>query len=201
LDRESAERALGIIREVIQNTRDDLIARNWCVIWMVLGFVNLVGAAAGTIVEQRQLSVLWFLAPLLAVGLADIAVVLLLVKRDRGVRSIVEWQLWGIWLAYGIVTITAILVLELTQAPARLFGPLFALISGFGFAMMGVVFYGRFLIVAAMMLIVTFATALFPAVQWYVIGIAWWGASFVPGISMHLQHQKRLHHGRDSRIL
>ena len=40
MDKDQAERALAIIRGVIDNTRDDLIARNWGVIWMTHSFIN-----------------------------------------------------------------------------------------------------------------------------------------------------------------
>ena len=90
MDKDTAEKALAIIRDVIQNTRDDLVAHNWGVIWMIHAFVNFVGAAAGTMIDRQELSVSWYLIPLSAVVLIDILLVLFLTERDRGVRSFVE---------------------------------------------------------------------------------------------------------------
>ena len=201
MDRQSAEKALGIIREVIQNTRDDLIAHNWGLIWMIHAFTNFAGTAAGTIVDRFQLPVFWYLAPLSIVSVVDIIIVLVLMKRDRGVRSFVEWQLWGIWITFIIFTIGGAGVIALTGVPPRLFGALFAMTSGIGFAMMGVVFYSRFLIFAVLLLVVMILAAIFPDLQWYLIGLVWWGAMFIPGVSMYREQQRRLQHGRDSTIL
>ena len=48
MDRDQAERSLAIIRGVIENTRDDLIERNWGVIWMVHSFINFAAAREDT---------------------------------------------------------------------------------------------------------------------------------------------------------
>jgi hypothetical protein len=49
MDREQAEKSLEIIRSVIENTRDDLIERNWGIIWVVHSFINFAAAASGTL--------------------------------------------------------------------------------------------------------------------------------------------------------
>ena len=59
MDREQAEQALGIIRNVIENTRDDLVTQNWGLILMTLAFVNATGIMCGTVIDQRDLQVIW----------------------------------------------------------------------------------------------------------------------------------------------
>jgi len=201
VDRNEAERALGIIRQVIQNTKEDLIAHNWGLIWIVHAFTNLVGIGFGTLIDRRELPVYWYLVPLAAVAAVDLAVVLLLVRRDRGVRSYVEWQLHGIWITFMVFSVAAAAVLHLADASPLLFGPLFAMTSGIGFALMGVVFYRRFLAFAFVFLATMLAAAVWPQAQWLLIGGAWWLAMFVPGVGFYREQRERQRHGDDARIL
>jgi hypothetical protein len=93
VDREEAEKALAIIRQVVQDTRDDLIERNWGLIWMIHAFTNLAAfLTLGLAIEPRGLPIYWYLVPLAIVAGVDLAIVLVLVRRQDGVRSFVEWQ-------------------------------------------------------------------------------------------------------------
>ena len=201
MDKDTAEKALAIIRDVIQNTRDDLVAHNWGLIWMIHAFVNFAGAAAGTMIDRQELSVPWYLIPLSAVALIDILLVLFLTERDRGVRSFVEWQLWGIWVVFIVFILAGAAVLQLSGAPASLFCPLFAMTSGLCVAMMGIVFYRRFLIYAAMFVLVMVFATLVPSVQWWLVGVVWWCTMFIPGLSMHRERKGRQLESDDARIL
>lgn len=199
VDRLEAEKALGIIRQVIQNTRDDLVAHNWGLIWIVHSFTNFAGTSCGTLIDQRQLPVYWYLAPLGVLAVVNITIVQLLVTRDRGVRSFVEWQIHGIWVTFIIFTIAAVAVLHVAEVRPTLFGPVFALTSGIGFAMMGVVFYRRFLAFAALFLAIMLVAA--PQWQWWLIGLGWWSAMIVPGVSMFRERRRRMQAGNETRIL
>jgi uncharacterized protein YqjF (DUF2071 family) len=191
LNREEAEKAFGIIRRVIQNTREDLVAHNWGQIWLCHAFTNPAACLCGWYVESQQLPLFWYLVPLAVVGLVNLLIILALVKRDQGVRSYVEWQIHGIWLTFIVFTLAGALVLQMTGASPTLFGPLFALTSGFGFAMMGVVF-SRQWPYAVMFLVITVAGPLVNRValgaQWGLIALAWWAAMFLPGLSMYREN-------------
>src|SRR5262249_9560300 len=171
MDREQAEQALAIIRQVVENTRDDLVARNWGLIWMIHAFINLTAFAwVGLVVEQQRLPIYWYVPPLaLAVG-ADLAVVLALVKREHGVRSYVEWQLHGIWSTFIGFTALATALVYVAGASPRLYCPLVAMTSGIAFAMMAVVFYRRYWIVAALFVPVMLVGPLIPDTQWLLLG-------------------------------
>ncbi|MBP61441.1 MAG: hypothetical protein CMJ62_07930 [Planctomycetaceae bacterium] len=201
MDKDTAEQALAIIRDVIQNTRDDLVAHNWGVIWMIHAFVNFAGAAAGTMIDRQELPVPWYLIPLSVVALIDILLVLFLTERDRGVRSFVEWQLWGIWVVFIVFILAGTAVLQLSGASSLLFCPLFAMTSGLSVAMMGIVFYRRFLIYAAMFVVVMVFATMVPSVQWWLVGVAWWCTMFIPGLSMYRERKGRQQESDDARIL
>jgi hypothetical protein len=200
VNREEAEKALGIIRSVIQNTREDLVAHNWGLIWLTHSFTNAAACLAGWYVESRGLGVLWYLLPLAAAGLFNNASALVLADRDQGVRSYVQWHIYGIWITFMVFTGAFALVMELSGADPKLFGSVFALTSGVGFAMMGV-FFSRQLVFAFLFLAVMLAGPFLPGVQWGLLALLWWAAMFLPGLSMHREKRRRAHDQQATRIL
>ena len=203
MDKEQAEKALAIVRGVIENTREDLVAHNWGLIWIIHAFTNSAAFVAIAFVEQQQRPIFWYLVPLGVVAVVNLVIVTALIDRDRGVRSVIEFQVHGIWNTFTIFTLAIAAILYLTGAPPRLFGPLIATTSGIGFAMMGVVFSYRFFPLAAAFLLVALITPL-PVVApftWYLIAAVWWTAMFVPGITLFRERQRRLRDERRPRIL
>jgi hypothetical protein len=203
VNREEAEKTLGLIRNVIQNTREDLVAHNWGVLWMVHSFTNTLACLAGWYFDElpsEQRSVFWYLIPLAAAGLFNIVTVLLLATRDQGVRSYVQWQIHGIWVTFIVFTGLFALVLHSAHAEPRLFGPVFAMTSGMSFAMMGVVFQRQWLF-AFLFLAVMLAGPFLPGVQWGLIGGLWWAALFLPGLGMHREKLRRQRDASATRIL
>jgi hypothetical protein len=204
LDKQQAERALAIIRGVIENTREDLVAHNWGLIWLIHAFVNAAGfAAIGLFAERPGRSIVWYLVPLAVVAAVDLTIVLALVDRDRGVRSFIEFQLHGIWTTFILFSLAMAAVLHINGAPPRLFGPLMAATSGIGFAMMGVLFARPFFALSAAFLIVTLVAALpgSAVVQWYLIAAVWWMATFVPGVLFFRERRRRLRDRHQTRVL
>jgi hypothetical protein len=202
VNRRDAERALTIVRSVVQNTRDDLVARNWGLVWMVHAFTNAAAfASIGLLIESRGLSIAWYLVPLVVVAMADAAIMLALTERDQGVKSFVELQIHGIWVTFILFSLAAMAVLYLSGASPRLLAPLMALTSGIGFSMMGVVFYRRFFLVATLFLLVALLAPLLPGVQWLLLAAVWWAAMFVPGLVMHHEKRGRAARGPRARIV
>jgi hypothetical protein len=200
MNRAEADRALGIIRTVIQNTREDLVAHNWGLIWIIHSFINLAACVAGWIIESQDGTLFWYLVPLAVTAVLNISVVLVLVTRDRGVRSHVEWQIHGIWITFIIFTLAGAGALQLSGASPKLFGSIFAMTSGIGFAMMAVVF-ARQLPYAIVMLVLTLVGPLMPGWQWLFIGVTWWCALFFTGLGMHRENQRRLQDGSGTKLL
>jgi hypothetical protein len=204
MDKEQAERALAIVRGVIENTREDLVAQNWGLIWMIHAFTNSAAfVAIGLFAERLNRPIVWYLVPLAVVAVVNLVIVAAFADRDRGVRSVIEYQLHGIWTTFIIFTLAIAAILYLTDVTPRLFGPLIATTSGIAFAMMGVVFSYRFLGLAAAFLALALLTSL-PAlstVTWYLIAGVWWLAMFVPGVTLFRERRRRMRDERRARIL
>jgi serine/threonine-protein kinase len=200
VNRAEADKALGIIRQVIQNTREDLVAHNWGLIWMCHSFVILGACLVNWYVERQDLGIVWYLIPLGGSAVTTFIIMLLLVKRDQGVRSYVEWQIHGIWVTFIVFTLAAAIVLELAAAPPRLFGTVFATTSGIGFCMMGVVF-NRQLPYGVALLIVLLLGPFVPGFQWLLIGIIWWCSLFLTGLSMFREKRRRQRDESNAKLL
>src|SRR5262249_16936160 len=204
VNREEAEKALGIIRTVIQNTREDLVAHNWGLLWMINAFTNAapsrVGWSLEWYLEREDESVVWYLIALAAAGTFNIVTVLLLAERDHGVRSYVQWQIHGIWVTFIVFTAAFAVVMHVGGVDPRLFGSVFAMTSGMSFAMMGVVFSRQFPF-AFLFLAVILAGPYLPGVQGGLIAVLWWAAMFLPGLSMHREKRRRAHDATATRLL
>lgn len=201
MDKEQAEKSLAIIRGVIEHTRDDLIERNWGLVWIIHSFINMAAAASGTWIDRAGLAAYWYAVPLLVAAVLSIAVALACMSREQGVRSYVEWQLWGIWIVFLAFTLVCLVVVHLSASKPSIFAPLFALNCGICFAMMGLVFYRRFLAVGGVFLVTAVAAAAWPSVQWWLIGAAWWLSMFVPGVTAHRERLRRQQDEQRTRIL
>src|SRR5947209_19936818 len=167
---------------------------------MCHSFGNLAACLAGWYVESRGLSIVWYLIPLAIAGAFNLVIVLLLGERDRGVRSYVEWQIHGIWITFIVFTAGFALVMHVAKVDPKVFGSVFAMTSGIGFAMMGVVF-ARQWVFAFLFLAVMLAGPYLPGAQWGLIGLLWWAAMFLPGLSMHREKRRRAHDAATTRIL
>jgi hypothetical protein len=200
VNRDEAERALSVIRKVIQNTRDDLVEHNWGLIWIVHAFANLAACLAGWYLEREHQPILMYLVPFIVAGALNLVFVALLVKRDQGVHSYVELQMHGIWWSFVLFTGTGALAMHLSGTSPRLFGSLFSLLTGFSFAMMGVVFSRQWLF-ALLFLCVAAVAPVLPETQWVLIGAAWWCALFFPGVRMYLEKRRRARDGLTTEIL
>ena len=88
-------------------------------------------------------------------SLANVVVVLMFMSREQGVRSYIEWQLWGTWLIFVVFTGAAIVAVHLTRTRPSFFGVIFAMNCGICFSLMGIIFYRHFLLVGSLFVIVT----------------------------------------------
>jgi hypothetical protein len=204
MDKRQAEQALAVIRGVIANTREDLVAHNWGLIWLVHAFTNSAAfVAIGALVERQGRPIVWYLVPLAVLAVVNLLVVALLTDRDRGVRSVIEYQIHGIWTTFTIFTLAIALILHLSGATPRLFGPLIAITSGIGFAMMGVMFSKQFFSLAAAFLLVATVTPLAPVsgATWYLVAAVWWIAMFVPGVILTRERRRRMRDAKRTQVL
>lgn len=202
MEKDDAERALSIIRQVIQTTHEDLVAHNWGLIWIFHSFTNAAAfVAIGAWAEAGDLGIVWYLVPLAVVAAVNLVIVAFCRERDRGVQSFVEWQIHGIFTAFVIVSLASAAVLHLYGAP-KYYCPLIALNASFSFAVMGVVFYRSFFAIAALFMAAGLAAPFAgPVLQWYCLAAAWWLALIIPGVLFHLEKLRRHDDDQRSQIL
>lgn len=194
MEREQAEQALSLIRKVVDQTRDDLVAQNWGLLWMLHSFSNLAAfVTIGLVIEARGLALPFYLLPLIGAGMINGVFIVLLSQRDQGLKSFVEQQMHGIWGAFILGTGVAGLSLHLAKAPPSLFVYVVALTSGTAFAMMGTVFTPKFFGVAAAFGLAMAAFPFFPsgAGRWLLLGGLWWITLFGIGFTMHRIRRSR----------
>jgi hypothetical protein len=200
MQREQADRALEIIRGVIQNTREDLVEHNWGVIWMIHAFLNLAACLCGWYIQTQKLIVLWYLVPFAVAGGLNMVLVMFLVKKDQGVKSYVEWQIHGVWTTFALFTLAGALAIYSSGAPPDIFGWMFSMTSGIGFAMMGV-FFSRQLPYAGALLVLTVIGPFLGPWLWVSMGVVWWCGLFITGLGMHRERARRRASGQQSAIL
>lgn len=201
VEKDQAERALAIIRDTIQNTREDLAEHNWGRIWICHAFTNAAGLGAiGYFVEGRGHSVVSYLVPLAITAAINVGIIALILDRDRGIRSYVEGQIHGIWTSFVVLTLAGAAAIEAAGLEPSLLGMILALNAGFGFAMMGVVFSARFFVTAVAFIVVGVISPSLVDLQWYVIGITWWFALIAPGITFSRERKRRRSNGGTTTI-
>jgi len=192
MDHKQAERALGIIRDVIQSTRDDLVALNFGIIWIAHSFTNLAGfVVIGAVVEPRELGLIWYLAPLAGVAIINGITILTLQERDRGIRSVAAVRIHGATAIFILFSIVVAAVLHLGNADPKLFCPLFATTSGICMAIFGLLSYRIFFLSAAGFIVVALVAHRVVEIQWYLLGVTWWASIFSSGWALHREHGRR----------
>ncbi len=202
MDRREAERALAIIRGVVEHTRDDLVAQNWGALWMIHAFTNLAAFVAdGLFVEPRGLAARWFLAPLAVAAAVNLLAMLALLPRDRGARSFVELQMNGIWLSFIGLTALGAFGIDLAGLPPGAFFVVIAAGSATGFATMGFLFHKRFFVATAAFAVVMVLGGPLGGARYLALGAVWWATLFVLGLGMHRARRARGAEPAAARIL
>ena len=202
MDKKQAEQALDIIRGVIEHTREDLVAHNWGLIWLIHAFTNATAfVSIGLFVERHDRSIVWYLVPLAALAVVNIIIVAICADRDRGVRSYIELQLHGIWVTFIIFTLAVAAFLHVSGSSPKSFCSLMAITTGISFSSMAVVFYRRLFVDAGVFLVLAILCPLVVDIQWYLFAAGWWAALFVPGLIMFRERQRRGRDERNSKIL
>ncbi|MFT3924124.1 MAG: hypothetical protein QM778_16430 [Myxococcales bacterium] len=202
MDQTEADRALAIIRQVVDHTRDDLVAQNWGLLWIIHAFTNFTAFLVnGFWVEPGGFPARFYLLPLGVSAFVNVVAILLLLPRDRGARSFVEAQMNGIWLSFIGVTALAALAIDTAGLPPSAFFFVITSGSATGFAAMGVVFQRRYFAATAAFCIVLLLGGPLAAQRWTALGAVWWSVLFGVGLSMHRARAARRQSPEIARIL
>jgi hypothetical protein len=202
MNRQEAERALTIIRGVIESTHEDLIEHTWGLLWMIHAFTNSITLMIiGHLLEANQVPLGWYLVPLGVNGAVNLITVILLAQREQGIRSFVQWQIHGIWITFIVLAVVSMFVLYLAGIPARHFCSLFAILTSYAFSMMGVIFHRRFFASAVVFAGLAILAPRLGHFQWDVMAVGIWLTLFFPGLLMHREKRSRARDDARSTVL
>jgi hypothetical protein len=183
VDREEAQRALAVLRRVVDQAKDDTALQNWGLIWIVQGFLNGAGFIATHVLlgkgyeDPLPFVILWTVI----IG-GDLLARLLLRRGRAGVRSFVETQMFAIWTAFiGAVSLVAVLNHAMGLRTFFL-GPVIGALMAMAFAIMASQVGWRWLVVAGVFAVTSVVMALLPHVQFIILGVVWGVAQFGTGV-------------------
>jgi len=174
VDREEAQRALAVLRRVVDQAKDDTALQNWGLIWLVQGFLNGAGFIGTHVLlangYERPLPFVLLWSAIIG---ADLVCRLLLRRGRAGVRSFVESQLWAIWVSFiGAVSLVAVLNHAMGLRTFFL-GPVIGALMAMSFAIMASQVGWRWLGVSAMFAVTSIVMALLPDAQFVILGVVW----------------------------
>lgn len=192
MNREQATQALELLRSVVSQARDDTALQNWGVIWIVHALTNGAAFSTTQILLWRGFQVRWpFIALWSLTLVVNIGVIFLLKARRAGAKTFIESQIWSIWLTFiGAVMLTAV-VNDLLGLKLLVLGPVIAILSAFGFSMMGAIMGRRWYLGSLVFGGSSLVMAALPRFQYLILGGVWCVAQLIGGIWLEADKRKR----------
>ena len=166
-------------------------------IWLVHALTNGGGFIATNVLLWRghtdNIVYIGLWSAILAVNFALIG---LLKRRRAGVRSFVETQLYAIWLTFIAAVMLTAVVNHLMKLPLFGLGPIIAVLSGFGFAMMGATMGRRWFIAAGVFAAMALVMALVPSWQFVLLGVVWMAMQLAGGCWLVVEKRRQRRSGQ-----
>ena len=202
MDREQAVEALELLRRVVGQARDDTTLQNWGVIWMLHGFTNGLGFIGTNILMWRGYESPWPYVMLWAVILpVNMASIFLLKSHEAGAWTFFESMIWLIWTTFIGAALLASVANYLLGFRIERLGLVVAVLSVYGFSMMGGMMGKRWFLGAGLFAAGAVAMGAFPSWQFIILGITWAVVQFVAGATLHAQRKRRLATGAAARLV
>jgi len=202
MDREQAVEALQLLRRVVGQARDDTTLQNWGVIWMLHGFTNGLGFIGTNILMWRGYESPWPYVMLWAVILpVNMASVFLLKSHEAGAWTFFESMIWLIWTTFIGAALLASVANYLLGFRIERLGLVVAVLSVYGFSMMGGMMGKRWFLGAALFAVVAVAMGALPRWGFILLGASWAIVQFVAGATLHAQRRRRLATGAEARLV
>jgi hypothetical protein len=192
MNREEATQALELLKSVVSQARDDTALQNWGVIWLIHAVTNGAAFSATQLLLWRGYQVRWpFILLWSATLVLNIGLILVLKARRAGAKTFIENQIWSIWLSFiGAVMLTAV-VNDLLGLRLLALGPVIAILSAFGFSMMGAIMGRRWYLGTLIFGGSSLLMAAIPNWQYIVLGAVWCMAQLIGGMWLEVDKRKR----------
>jgi hypothetical protein len=194
VNREEAQKALELLRGVVSQARDDTALQNWGIIWIVHAFTNGAAFSSTQWLLWRGYQARWPYIVLWSATLTlNIGLIFLLKARRAGAKTFIETQIWSIWLTFILGVMGTAIVNDLMGLKLLALGPIIAILSAFGFSMMGAVMGRRWYLGTLIFGGASLLMAALPHWQYLILGGVWCLSQLIGGVWLEIDKRKRGH--------
>jgi len=192
VNREEATKALELLRSVVTQARDDTALQNWGVIWIVHAITNGAAFTTTQVLLWREHQSRWpYILLWSATVILNIGLILVLKARRAGTKTFIENQIWSIWLSFIAAVMLTAVVNDLMGLRLLALGPVIAILSAFGFSMMGAIMGRRWYLGTVIFGLSSLGMAALPRYQYLFLGGVWCVAQIVGGVWLELDKRRR----------
>jgi serine/threonine protein kinase len=183
-------RLFEVVARWFRETHHAVVLENWGLLWMWHSLVLLMVSFLTELMHWRGVENRVSYASLWTLGLGTWAFVFWFLRHRMGPVTFVERQIAHVWGA-SLVAIAMLTPLEwlLGLKPLTL-SPMLPMIGSMVFLVKAGILSGQFYIQAALMLLTSFAMALFPNIAHTLFGLVAAGCFFVPGLKYFRQRHR-----------
>ncbi len=174
MDRANAERVFALLNDLNGDLRGKVVSERWWLVWIVMGFEILITSIITQFIQWSGETRLLIYLLVWGVHVLLIPPIILFIhRRGGGQRTAAETYMWWIWATFIIGSTLAAFFGKLVIEPGTSGAPVVALLGAFAFSMMAMVTHRFFLICAAIFAGVMLGMAVFPQVEFFIFGGAW----------------------------
>jgi serine/threonine protein kinase len=183
-------RLFEVVARWFRETHHAVVLENWGLLWMWHSLVLLMVSFLTELMHWRGIENRASYAGLWTIGLGTWAFVFWFLRHRMGPVTFVERQIAHVWGA-SLVAIAMLTPLEsLLQLKPLKLSPMLPIIGSMVFLVKAGILSGQFYIQAVLMLMTSFAMAMFPMVAHTIFGIVAAGCFFVPGLKYFRQRYR-----------
>ncbi len=194
MQREEAQEALDLIREVVSKVHDETVLQNWGAVMIITGVLDLLAfGATQVLVDQGARTLPPYVLTWGIYLVASLGLNLAIRRRMGGSMTYVERHIWGNGVTFYVSAfcITAVNLSSLAVEDALVVIPAhLAVVGAVSFSFMALLDC-RFFLYTALFFLVAGLLALWPAWGFAVLGVTWLVCLGIPGLQ-YLRARSRL---------
>lgn len=181
---------LPVLARLFRDTHHAVVLENWGLLWMWHSLALLIVCLSTEWMHWSGVRSRISYAALWIVGLGTWALVFWALRHRQGPVTFVERQIAHVWVA-SLIAIALLTPMEwlLGLSPLTL-SPMLPLIGAIMFFVKAGILAGQFYVQALLMLVASFAMAVFPQVAHIIFGVVAAGCFFVPGLKYFRLRQR-----------